>query len=186
MGMGEPLANYDNVLAARSHDQRVVGPGYWCSQDHAEHGRLAQTDSQTGPRGACNSTWRCRCTHAIQEQREELDPPGAACRWTICSTRARSISTKTGREITLEYILLDDVNMTQKHAARLAAIVRQLRCNVNLLRYNPVPGVPYFSAECRDGVPLSGGTAATRCQCLTSVPHAARTSTPPAGNCAAV
>ena len=50
---------------------------------------------------------------------------------------------KTGREITLEYVLLTGVNMAPEHAVQLAKIVRRLRANVNLLRYNPVEGLPY-------------------------------------------
>ena len=63
-------------------------------------------------------------------------------------------------EVTLEYVLLADVNMEPQHAARLAAIVKRLRCNVNLLRYNPVAGLPFgrpsgeaahtFQCELRD------------------------------------
>ncbi len=50
---------------------------------------------------------------------------------------------KTGREITLEYILLGSVNDLPEHAIELAAVVRKLRANVNLIRYNEVQGLPY-------------------------------------------
>jgi 23S rRNA (adenine2503-C2)-methyltransferase len=50
---------------------------------------------------------------------------------------------QTGREVTLEYVLLDGVNMNPRQAAELAAFAGRLRCNVNLLRYNPVPGLPF-------------------------------------------
>jgi len=49
----------------------------------------------------------------------------------------------TGREVTLEYVLLEGVNTRLEHAEGLARIARRLRANVNLLRYNPVPGLPY-------------------------------------------
>jgi 23S rRNA (adenine2503-C2)-methyltransferase len=49
----------------------------------------------------------------------------------------------TGREVTLEYVLLDGANMRLRHAEELAKIARRLRANVNLLRYNPVAGLPY-------------------------------------------
>ena len=56
---------------------------------------------------------------------------------------ARYCFERTGREITLEYILLADVNDRVEHARELAALSRGLRANINLLRYNPVPGLPY-------------------------------------------
>ena len=50
---------------------------------------------------------------------------------------------KTGREITLEYILLGALNDRPIHAAQLADLARTLRANVNLIRYNEVEGLPY-------------------------------------------
>ena len=42
----------------------------------------------------------------------------------------------TGREITLEYLLLRRVNDRIEHAEELARLARRLRSNVNLIRYN--------------------------------------------------
>ena len=50
---------------------------------------------------------------------------------------------KTGREITLEYILLGGVNDRIEHAEELARLARTMRANVNLIRYNEVEGVPF-------------------------------------------
>ncbi len=50
---------------------------------------------------------------------------------------------KTGREITLEYILLKDVNDRPEHAEQLAGLARTLRANVNLIRYNEVKGIEF-------------------------------------------
>jgi 23S rRNA (adenine2503-C2)-methyltransferase len=50
---------------------------------------------------------------------------------------------KTGREITLEYTLLRDVNDSAEHARELSRIAKQLRANVNLIRYNEVKGMPF-------------------------------------------
>ena len=46
---------------------------------------------------------------------------------------------KTGRELTLEYIMLDGVNTLPEHARELAGFARKLRANVNLIYYNEVP-----------------------------------------------
>jgi 23S rRNA (adenine2503-C2)-methyltransferase len=51
--------------------------------------------------------------------------------------------TKSGREITLEYLLLRNVNDRPEHARELAGVAQRLRANVNLIRYNEVKGLPY-------------------------------------------
>jgi 23S rRNA (adenine2503-C2)-methyltransferase len=57
---------------------------------------------------------------------------------------------KTGREITLEYILLAGVNDRPEHAAELAGVCKRLRANVNLIRYNEVKGLPFERPDTRD------------------------------------
>ena len=50
---------------------------------------------------------------------------------------------KTGRRITIEYILLDGLNDTKQCAYELAALLRGLNCYVNLIPYNEVKEKPY-------------------------------------------
>ncbi len=50
---------------------------------------------------------------------------------------------RSGREVTLEYILLGQVNDRPGHARELAQVARQLRSNINLIRYNEVAGLPF-------------------------------------------
>jgi 23S rRNA (adenine2503-C2)-methyltransferase len=50
---------------------------------------------------------------------------------------------KTNRRITFEYILLDGVNDSLKHADELSALIRGLNAYVNLIRYNPVNEFSY-------------------------------------------
>jgi len=54
---------------------------------------------------------------------------------------------RTGREVTLEYILLSGVNDRPEHARELAAVSRKLRSNINLIRYNEVPGLPFIRPD---------------------------------------
>ncbi|HEX3357354.1 MAG TPA: 23S rRNA (adenine(2503)-C(2))-methyltransferase RlmN, partial [Tepidisphaeraceae bacterium] len=56
---------------------------------------------------------------------------------------ARFYFDRTGREITLEYILLAGVNDRPEHARELAQVCSTLRANVNLIRYNEVAGLPF-------------------------------------------
>lgn len=50
---------------------------------------------------------------------------------------------QTGREVTLEYILLGQVNDQPEHARELAQVARTIRSNVNLIRYNEVRSLPF-------------------------------------------
>jgi 23S rRNA (adenine2503-C2)-methyltransferase len=59
---------------------------------------------------------------------------------------------KTGREITLEYILLAGVNDRPEHARELARLCRTMRANVNLIRYNEVAGLPFKRPAAKDVV----------------------------------
>jgi 23S rRNA (adenine2503-C2)-methyltransferase len=65
---------------------------------------------------------------------------------------ARYYFDQTGREITLEYILLAGVNDRPEHARELARLCKTLRANVNLIRYNEVESLPYLRPKADDVV----------------------------------
>src|SRR5205823_5933555 len=65
---------------------------------------------------------------------------------------ARYYFDKSGREITLEYILLSGVNDRPEHARQLAKLCKTMRANVNLIRYNEVQGLPYKRPKAADVV----------------------------------
>jgi len=52
-----------------------------------------------------------------------------------------------GRQLTLEYILIKDLNDNLYEAEGLAAIARRLRAKVNLIAYSPVPQLTYDRPE---------------------------------------
>src|ERR1039457_1720576 len=65
---------------------------------------------------------------------------------------ARYYFDRTGREITLEYILLANVNDRPEHAKQLARLCKTLRANVNLIRYNEVAGLGFGRPTSEDVV----------------------------------
>jgi 23S rRNA (adenine2503-C2)-methyltransferase len=144
MGMGEPLSNLAAVIPAI----RTI-----CSLE-AGHGISARkvTISTVG------------LPKAIERLAEQLDlpvtlalslhAPNDALRrelipWAEYTTIADLLAScqkwfdKTGREITLEYTLLRNVNDRPHHAQELARVAKTLRANVNLIRYNEVTGLPF-------------------------------------------
>jgi len=66
-------------------------------------------------------------------------------RWPIAEllAAARDYGRASGRRVTLEYTLLGGVNDRDEDADRLGAIARDLPSKINLIPYNPVPGLPW-------------------------------------------
>lgn len=141
MGMGEPLANYDAVVAAIRILNAPSGPNIGARRITVSTVGLPKQIRRLADEGLQLNL--ALSLHAADEElRQELIPWGRVPLDDLLAACGYYFS-QTGREITLEYILLDGVNMRSTDAQRLAAITRRLRCNVNLLRYNPVPGVPF-------------------------------------------
>ncbi len=141
MGMGEPLANYANVLAAI----RILNAP-WALNIGARKITLSTVGLPQQIRKLANEDLQLNLAlslHAPEDAlRRELIPWGKMPITELLDA-CREYFRKTGREITLEYVLLADVNDQPHHAVKLAQIVQSLRANVNLLRYNPVAGLPY-------------------------------------------
>lgn len=136
MGMGEPLLNYRSLVGAI----RVLNaaPGF-------ELGSKRITVSTSGlPRRMRNLAEEgIRCSLALSlnattdEKRRELMP--AVSRYTIDEVidAARHYAEKSGRRVTLEYVLLRGENTSVADARRLGKIARRGPFKINLIPYNP-------------------------------------------------
>ncbi|MSR28798.1 MAG: 23S rRNA (adenine(2503)-C(2))-methyltransferase RlmN [Phycisphaerales bacterium] len=142
MGMGEPLANYAAVTQAI---RTINAP--WGLGISARRITVSTVGLPEAIRKFCDfeiPVTLALSLHAPNDQlRREIIP------WAQFSTIAELLDAcdewfrRTGREITLEYILLGQVNDTAEHAAELAVHARRVHANVNLIRYNEVRGMPY-------------------------------------------
>ncbi|MFM7262120.1 MAG: 23S rRNA (adenine(2503)-C(2))-methyltransferase RlmN [bacterium] len=149
MGMGEPLANFNNVTQAIRTLNAAWGLGI---------GARRITVSTVGLPPAIRKlcAFEIPVTLALSlhapfdELRRQIIP------WAEYSTIEELLDAcqewfvKTGREITLEYIMLGGVNDRREHAEELARLARTMRANVNLIRYNEVAGVPYTRPKSDD------------------------------------
>jgi 23S rRNA (adenine2503-C2)-methyltransferase len=142
MGLGEPLANYDAVMQAI----RVINAP-WGLNIGARKITVSTVGLPKMIRRLAGEGLQIQLAlslHAPTDAaRRELIPWAERISLVELTDAGRHYFEKTGREITLEYILLADVNDRPEDARQLAAFTRGLRCNVNLLRYNPVEGLPY-------------------------------------------
>jgi 23S rRNA (adenine2503-C2)-methyltransferase len=142
MGMGEPLSNYESVMRAVRilHDPACFNLGARRITISTvgvppKIRRLAEEDL---PLNLALSL------HAPNEPlRRELIPWASHFALDDILDACRYYFDRTGREITLEYILLADVNDRPEHARQLARLCRTMRANVNLIRYNEVEALPF-------------------------------------------
>lgn len=142
MGLGEPLANYDAVMRAVRTINADWGPNIGARKITISTVGLPKQIRRLADEGLQLNL--ALSLHAPTDVlRAELIPWAEKITIAELVSACRYYFDKTGREITLEYILLAGVNDRPVHASQLARFARQVRCNVNLLRYNPVEGLPY-------------------------------------------
>ena len=142
MGMGEPGHNLEATLAAL--DTLMAAEGF-----HFAARRI--TVSTVAPRGTLPrmAEWGRQVSVAISLHaatdalRHEL-VPGVSKRSLIDTlSEADQLFFATGREYTIEYVLLRDLNDSPEQASELAKLLQDRRCHVNLIPYNPVPELPF-------------------------------------------
>ncbi|HSV15517.1 MAG TPA: 23S rRNA (adenine(2503)-C(2))-methyltransferase RlmN [Tepidisphaeraceae bacterium] len=149
MGMGEPLANYANVMQAIRvlHDPGClnIGARKITVSTVGVPPKMRQLAQEELPLNLAISL------HAPNEPlRKELIPWAEHFALDDILNAARYYFQQTGREITLEYILLAGVNDKPEHARQLAKLCKTLRANVNLIRYNEVAGLPFGRPKADD------------------------------------
>jgi len=142
MGTGEPLANYDaSVEACRI----LIDPARGAlSGRHLTLSTVGYPDRIRRLADEGIPLTLAISLHAPTDAlRRKLIPAAAASTIDELIVAGRTYFERTGREVTFEYVLLADVNDSGRCAEQLAAVAKQLRCNVNLIRYNEVAELPY-------------------------------------------
>ena len=135
MGQGEPLLNLDNVLGALelfNNDFQIGARRITISTSGIIPGieKLAGEDLQ--------STLAISLHAPNHELRKKLMPIENKYNLSDLKVALKNYIEKTGRRITIEYILIHNFNDTPKVAAELAYYLKDLKCNINLIPYNSV------------------------------------------------
>ena len=142
MGMGEPMDNLDEVLAATRILAQAPAP-------QLRAGRITVSTSGVLP-GLVRFLAESPASLALSlngttdEQRAAIMPqtkvwPIGALLGALREAEARA----PGRTVFVEYVLLDGVNDAPEDAARLAPLLAGLRATVNLIPHNPFAGSPF-------------------------------------------
>ena len=134
MGQGEPMLNLDNVKKAMEifNDNFQIGARrLTVSTSGIIPGinKLAENDMQ--------STLAISLHAPNHEIRRKLMPIEDKYNMTELKKALKTYVEKTGRRITIEYLLAKGLNDTPEAAKELAEYLSDIKCNVNLIPYNP-------------------------------------------------
>jgi len=142
MGMGEPLANYEATVEAIRRLNAQWGLGLAQRRITVSTVGLPKQIERLAAEGL--QVTLALSLHAPTDAlRAELIPWARGVLLPRLLAACQTYRRQTGREITLEYCLLAEINDHREHAAELAAIARDLGAHINLLVYNPVQGLPF-------------------------------------------
>ena len=161
MGMGEPLANLPNLLAALDLATSPDGLGI-------SHRRI--TISTVGLPPAIRKLAELDCRfhlavslHAPDDNlRTRIVPTNRATGLAEILAAADHYFEVSGRRLTFEYVLLGGLNDRPEHARELVRLLRGRTALVNVIPYNPVAGLAYRTPSQRAreefiGILESGG-----------------------------
>ena len=144
MGMGEPLLNYEAVIKAVRLLNGEIGIG-------TRHISVSTVGIVPGILRLAREKLQITLAVSLHAPGDELRSrlvPGMT-RWNIAEIMdaCHDYLHHTGRRVTYEYCLLGGVNDGAAEARALASILRGSNCHVNLIRYNPVPGLPFHASS---------------------------------------
>lgn len=142
MGMGESLANMDNLIPALDTLSSPEGLGLGQRRITIstvglpeKMRKLAELDRQYHLAVSLHA--------AIPEVRDRLVPINARVGLDAVMEAAEGYFHRSGRQVTFEYVLLGGVNDRREDAEALGRLLAGKKSHVNLIPYNPVAGLPY-------------------------------------------
>ncbi len=142
MGMGEPLANYDNLLQALK-----ILNAPWGGAIGARKITVSTSGLAPQIRKLADEPLQFRLAislhGATDETRNQIMPVNKKYPLKELTAACEYYQEKKGRMITLEYILIAGVNDGSDQTRPLAQLAHRLHAKVNLIPYNTVEGLPW-------------------------------------------
>lgn len=142
MGMGEPLANFSNLLAALKILNAPWGGGIGARKITISTSGLAPQIRQLADE-PLQFRLAISLHGATDEVRNKIMPVNRKYPLRELTAACEHYQAKKGRMITFEYILIAGVNDSLDQAPPLAQLARKLNAKVNLIPYNKVQGLPW-------------------------------------------
>jgi 23S rRNA (adenine2503-C2)-methyltransferase len=142
MGMGEPLANYQNLLRAIDIIRAPWGVGIG-----ARHITVSTSGLVPRIRDLAEQSVQIRLAvslhGATDDVRQRIMPINRKFNVATLIDACSYYCEKKGQRITFEYILIDQVNDQLDQAMELAKLARRLEAKVNVIPYNTVEGLSW-------------------------------------------
>src|SRR2546421_5087601 len=142
MGMGEPLANFDNLMRAI----RIINAS-WGLGIGARHITVSTSGLAPQIRKLADEPLQIRLAislhGATDEVRNRIMPINRRYNLETLLAACDYYAKRKKQRLTFEYILIASVNDSPDQARQLARIARRLGAKVNLIPYNTVEGLPW-------------------------------------------
>jgi 23S rRNA (adenine2503-C2)-methyltransferase len=142
MGMGEPLANLDHLIAAL--DQATHRDGLGIGARHVTVSTVGLPAKMRQLADLGKAYHLAVSLHAPNDAlRTRIVPTNDKTGLDDILSAADYFFEKNGRRVTYEYVLLRDLNDRPEHAIELVRLLRGRCAHVNLIPFNDVEGLPY-------------------------------------------
>jgi 23S rRNA (adenine2503-C2)-methyltransferase len=151
MGMGEPLANYNRVLAAIRRLTDPAPDGFGLSQRGITVSTVGLVPAMNRLADEGLSVRLAVSLHAPDDElRDTLVPVNT--RWKVSEVleAAWRYAGISGRRVSIEYALIRDINDQAWRADLLGRLLRGHRAHVNLIPLNPTPGSKWTASRPED------------------------------------
>ncbi|BCL75658.1 dual-specificity RNA methyltransferase RlmN [Jeongeupia sp. HS-3] len=150
MGMGEPLANFDNVVAALR--LMLDDNAYGLSRRRVTLSTSGLVPAMDRLRDACPVALAVSLHAPNDAIRDQIVPINKKYPLKELLAACNRYLEKAPRDfITFEYVMLEGVNDQPEHARQLALLLRDVPCKLNLIPWNPFPGADYKRSS-RDAI----------------------------------
>jgi 23S rRNA (adenine2503-C2)-methyltransferase len=148
MGMGEPFYNYDNVKMATEILKDKEGLNYGPKKITVSTAGIANKIPDAAKE---IGTYLALSLHAPTDDiREMIMPINKKFKIRDLIEQCKYYSSVVKEKITLEYVMLKGINDSVECAKQLIRLMAQFPCKVNLIEFNPWPGVQYLPTERAD------------------------------------
>ena len=142
MGMGEPLANLDNLMRAI----RIIN-AQWGLSIGARHITVSTSGLAPQIRRLAEESLQIRLAvslHGASDQvRDQIMPINRRYNIETLLSACDYYALRKKQHLTFEYILIEGVNNSDEQARLLARHARRVKAKVNLIPYNTVRGLPW-------------------------------------------
>lgn len=143
MGMGEPLDNYDNVVAAlevlTSSWGMAWSPTRITLSTAGVTPQLERLLQETKVHIAVS------LHNPFHDQRAEIMPIEKAYPVRELAEMLRQYDFSGQRRLSFEYIIMEGLNDSPAHIRELRRLLNGLKCRINIIRFHRIPDSPYFS-----------------------------------------